>query len=47
MYRIDVDEAKFREAMQNPDLNSVADQITDLVLRRESEKAYFRELYRT
>ncbi len=47
MYRIDVSEIKFREAMQNPDLNSVANQITDLVLQRESEKAYFRELYQS
>jgi len=43
LYLIDVGEEKFHEAMQSPDIEVVAKQISLLVIKREVQKVYFRK----
>lgn len=46
MYRIDVDERKFREALDSgKDLNHIASNIAELIVNRELEKVKYRNLY--
>lgn len=45
MYRIDINEEKFKKVMQIPDLTVIADQLAELILEREIEKAHFRQMY--
>lgn len=45
MYRIDVDETKFHQAMSLPGLDDKAHAITHLVISREIQRIEFRKLY--
>ena len=46
MYRIDVPESKFNEAMESGEnLNDIASKLTDIVLEREIEKVKFRKKF--
>lgn len=46
MYRLDVSEAKFHEAMQSNDKDEAASRIADLVLKREMQKVKTRLHYK-
>jgi hypothetical protein len=46
MYRLDIDENKFRFAIHNALEESVAQQLTELVLERELQKVYWRNKYK-
>lgn len=45
IYRHDVNEKKFRDAVQNPDIDAQASQIADLIIEREKEKTITRKAY--
>lgn len=45
IYRHDVNENKFRQAMQNMDVDVQASQIADLIIEREKEKIITRKAY--
>lgn len=45
IYRHDVNENKFRDAMQNPDVNKQAFRIAELIIEREKEKIITRKAY--
>lgn len=45
LYRIDVDEKQFYDALNNADHSEVASQIADLVLKREMEKVKWRNSF--
>ena len=46
MYRLDIDENKFRFVIQNGPEENVARQLAELVLEREMQKVYWRNKYR-
>jgi len=46
MYRLDIDETKFRFVIQNGPEENVARQLAELVLEREMQKVYWRNKYR-
>ncbi|HSG67583.1 MAG TPA: hypothetical protein VK994_02675 [Bacteroidales bacterium] len=46
MYRLDVSEVKFHEAMQSQDKETAASRVADLVLEREMQKVKTRLHYR-
>jgi hypothetical protein len=46
MYRLDIDENKFRFVIQNGPEENVAQQLAELVLEREMQKVYWRNKYR-
>ena len=45
IYRHDVNEKKFGNAMQHPDVDEQASQIADLIIEREKEKIITRKAY--
>ena len=45
IYRHDVNEKKFHEAMQNPDISVQASRIAELIIDREKEKIITRQAY--
>lgn len=45
IYRHDVNEEKFRNAIQHPDVEKQASQIADLIIEREKEKIITRKAY--
>lgn len=46
IYRIDVDERKFKEALDTgDDIFQIASNIADLIINRELEKVKYRNLY--
>jgi len=46
IYRIDVDERKFKEALDSgEDIYQIASNIADLIINRELEKVKYRNLY--
>lgn len=46
IYRHDVDESKFNEALQSGDISGQAERIADLVIDRELQKVETRKAYR-
>jgi hypothetical protein len=46
MYRLDIDENKFRFIIQNGLEANIAQQLAELVLEREMQKVYWRNKYR-
>ena len=46
VYRLDIREKDFDAAMRGPSTRIIAEQLAELIIRRELEKAYTRKLYR-
>lgn len=47
MYRLDVNEGKFHEAMAAPGLDEQTRTLTDLIIEREIQRIEFRNKYRS
>lgn len=46
MYRLDINEQKFRLALSGHDNQNIAREITDLIIERESQKVITRKIFR-
>ena len=46
IYRIDIDEKKFNEALKLDSIESISSEVTELVIEREIQKAESRRKYR-
>ncbi len=47
MYRMDISESKLKEVLENSDPGEVYSKIAELVIKREEEKIYWREKYKS
>lgn len=46
VYRIDLNEELFKQAMNQPSKEEIANQVTELIIEREIQKVHLREKYK-